>query len=404
MPITLIFLGFPPLLFFSVAWICKDSKHWKRLFWMYVFLFACLGFAYAPKPNSGDLVRYFSRFDIYKSYSLSDVLARFNYRETGETILIWLASKMSLPGLLPSIAAGTVYGVATYISCDYAQRNKQEQLVKWILFGQFLYLPFNSIVNNVFNVTAFALVLLAIYRDLIEKRRNLATVLLYVIPCFIQQGAFILIMIRLLAIPIKKFKYVAIAIVALLPGVINLLYSYRNLFSSSFLLGLIKRSNYYLNETTDTEYAIRVQTVLWHRLNFLLSMLFAAIVIWGVIYLWKAKKRTLIEEKSKENTFLSFLFLVAIFSISCVAFSAPHYWRFNLVAQMAIGFIFIKLINNNLRSQIWRYTFWIIGAGNFLIQFYRIMKSAVYIDQWMINFLTSTPYQIIYRLIKLVFS
>lgn len=403
--VSTIFILCPPLLLLIIPLMRKNYGNWRKYYWMYPMLMALLAFSYAPKPNSGDLVRYLSRIDIYSQFSLKGVLARFYYREVGETIWIWVAAKLGLPGIMPGIAAGTVYGVSTYIACDYAERNDKKFLINWIIATQFLLLPFNSIVNNIFNVTAFALVLLGVYRDLVQKKRNLWTLLLYVIPCFIQQTAFVLILVRILAVPVKKLKYVAIAIVALMPGAVNLLYANRGLFGgSSFLLGIIERANYYLNETTDSEYAIRVQTVLWHRLNYVLSMLFAVIVIWGVVMLWKAKREEHILIDKRENTFLSFLFLVAILAISCVAFSAPHYWRFNLVTQMGIGFIIVLLMNEGIKSELWRYALLAVGVGNFLIQFYRIMRSAVYIGQWMQNFLLSTPFQIIYRLLRLIFS
>lgn len=403
--IDIILLLFPPLLLITFPVMKRNYGQWRKYYWMYPVLMALLAFSYAPKPNTGDLVRYFSRIEIYSQYSLKDLLARFYYREVGETIWIWIAAKLGLPGIMPGIATGIVYGVSTYITCDYADRSDKQYLINWIIAIQFLLLPFNSIANNVFNVTAFALVLLAVYRDLIQRRRNLWTVMLYLVPCFIQQAAFILILVRFLAVPVKKLKYVAVAIVALLPGMINLLYSSRAIFGgNSFILGLIERGNYYLNETVDSEYAIRVQTVLWHRLNYALSMLFAAIIIWGVVKLWRAKREEQIFIDKRENTFLSFLFLVATLAISCVAFSAPHYWRFNLVAQMGIGFIIVLLLNGDIRSQLWRYGLLAVGAGNFLIQFYRLLRSAVYLDQWMLNFLFSTPFQIIYRLLKWLFT
>jgi len=403
--LNIILILCPPLFLFSIPLMKRNYENWKKYFWMYPVLMALLAFSYAPKPDSGDIVRYFSRIDVYRQLTLKDAITLFYYRETGETIWIWIAAKLGLPGVLPGLAAGVVYGVSTYISCDYAERNDKKNLINWIMVICFLLLPFNNIINNIFNVTAFALVLLGVYRDLVQRRRNLLTLLLYVIPCFIQQAAFILIMVRILAVPVKKMKYIAIAIVALMPGAINLLYSNRRIFSgSSFIVGLIERGNYYLNETANSEYAIRVQTVLWHRLNYILSMLFAGVVIWGVVMLWKAKREEKTIIKKNDNTFLSFLFLVEILAISCVAFSAPHYWRFNLVTQMAIGFIFILVIRDDLKSKFWRYALFAVGAGNFVIQIYRIIRSSVYIDQWMINFLFSTPFQIVYRLLKWIFN
>ena len=403
--INILFLLCPPLLLFSIPLMKRNYENWRKYFWMYPVLMALLAFSFAPKPDSGDIVRYFSRIDVYSQLTLKEAITRFYYRETGETIWIWVAAKIGLPGILPGIAAGVVYGVSTYIACDYAERNDKKYLINWIIAIQFLLLPFNSIVSNIFNVTAFALVLLGVYRDLIQRRRNLLTLLLYVLPCFIQQTAFILILVRILAVPVKKMKYVAVAIVALLPGAINLLYANRRVFNgSSFIVGLIERGNYYLNETADSEYAIRVQTVLWHQLNHVLSMMFAGIVIWGVVMLWRAKREETITIEKNENTFLSFLFLIAILAISCVAFSAPHYWRFNLVVQMSISFIVVLLMHDGIKSQLWRYALFAVGAGNFVIQFYRIMRSSVYVGEWMLNFLLSTPFQIIYRLLKWIFT
>lgn len=395
-----IFYLIPPLMMVSIYALWKDSRHWRKYIWMYTALLTLLAFSFAPQTDSGDLYRYCSRLEIYEKYSFPEVLVRYPYREFGENLLCWIAAKLEMPGIMPGLAAFIVYGVTNYITFDYAERREKLDVANWMMFFELLILPFGSIVNNIFNVAAFAIVLLAAYRDLIQKKRNLFTILLYVSACFVQQAAFVLILARILAIPAKKMRIASIGIAAFLPWVINALYASRELFSGVPLIySLINRGYYYLEETADSDYAIKVQTVLWYRLNFLVCMGFALLCIFVTIRLLKkAKKENEFVERG-EQTFVSFLFLVGVLTISCVFFSAPHYWRFLLVDQMSLGIIMTLYFEDRFYSPC-KYGFIALALGQFMIQIYRLFKSLVVFRKWMIEFLISSPLVIVFRILK----
>lgn len=388
-----------PLLMFSFLFLWKDCTHWKKYLAMYILFWGIIAFYYAPQPGSGDLVRYYERIDVYYQYSLIGAIKKFPYREIGENSITWIASRLNMPGILPCIAASTVYGGSAYISCDYAEKKGRSDIIKWILLVQLLIIPFNSVVNNIFNVTAFSLVLLAIYRDLIKNKKNIITIFLYLIACFIHQSALILIITRFLAIPAKKLRYLAMAIIVMIPGLINLLYSNRVLVSNiSIIYSLINRANYYLNEANETEFALRVQTDFWYRVFFVICMGFAILIIFAVLRILNNRSNKNGKLVKDEKTFLTFIFLSGLLTVSCIVFSMPHYWRFILIGQMAIGPV-ITLYDNDKFLFAWKNIFISFSILQTVIQLYRLLKSAVILKEWILGFLLSSPVIILIKII-----
>lgn len=397
-------MAMPVFLVFSIYFLKKDYSHWRKYLWMYICLIGLLAYSYAANMNSAtDYTRYIARLDEYQKYTLSGALSRFYYREIGENVWVWLVSKSGCPGLLSGIPTLIVYAVSSFITYDYAERNNMQNCAFRYLVLQFCLLPFASIVNNIFCVSAFSLVVLAAYRELIQRKRDLVTLALYIIPCFIQQAAALLVLLRLLAVLFKKTKALTLAIVFFLPGLIGLLYRNAYIFTGIKLVyNLIERAGYYLFETAESEYANVVSTNRWHQMNFFLNMMFAVGVL---IFIYFARKSGRDEDSDnssvvREETFETFVFMIAVLAVACTTFSAPHYWRFNLAVEVALPFIFMQRKYRTSIIKMAYYIIWISALGQLLIQLYRLRSFVIFSD-WITNFLLeSSPFVTIAKIIS----
>ena len=95
------------------------------------------------------------------------------------------------------IAGCIVYGVAFYITCDVAEEYNAQSTIPAVIAIQGCMLPFFSIISNVRNVTAFSLIVLAVYLDTVKKKRNPVVLILYILPVFIHSSAIILVLLRI---------------------------------------------------------------------------------------------------------------------------------------------------------------------------------------------------------------
>ena len=391
--IAILILIFPPLSALGFVLLWKNPTQWKYAVFMYACFMGWLAFTYVPLlASQTDLTRYLLDLNIYKNYPLSEVFNIFYYKEIGEIIWIKAIGIVGIPGLLAGIPTAVIYGITGYITCDYAQRKNKLQEIRWVLPVQFLLLPFASIVNNIFNVTAFSLIILAAYRDLIQGKRNLFTLGLYIVPCIIHQSAPILILARLIAIVYKRFKYLSIAMIFGLPTLVNISYHYNSLFINfKPIYKVIIYANLYLNEFVDSDFAIAVRTALLPRLNFWINLIFSFLTVFSISLIWKQRGRKFPLLNTRENVFLSFIFIIAVLALSCVCFSAPHYWRFNFAIQTAIGIILVYLNSSNAMNQLLRISFALLGMSQFVIQTYLLLFRYTLPDQWLVNFLLVPP-------------
>ena len=86
-------------------------------------------------------------------------------------------------------------------------------------------IPFYHAYSNVRNVSAFALLAVAVYRDMVKKKRTVITYLLYIIPCFIHMSGIVIVLFRAEIPIIRKFPYLGITSTLVIPTVIIKSYS-----------------------------------------------------------------------------------------------------------------------------------------------------------------------------------
>ena len=124
---------------------------------MSIIVYSCIS------NYENDLVRYFQMIEQCKNLPFSQAFTWGNDGLVVKNLVFWIISRLGDVHILPALAAAIYYGVSAYLAVD--QYREGDKIYPIILF-QLLTIPFLESLSNVRNVSAFALLILAAYRDL----------------------------------------------------------------------------------------------------------------------------------------------------------------------------------------------------------------------------------------------
>lgn len=192
-----------------VFWgLIKDRKYYKFYTFCLAIILAVLGYSFIPNPDS-DLTRYFILIDIIKTQSFDEIIVNSNGLWLQDLIFYFIGVTDNYH-LLPAISAFITYYCVFYIIADFSAREKISHSITSILIVAFiLTLGFQTPFSGIRNSWAFAMVFLAIYRDLVQSKRNLATYMLYVLPIFLHFSALVIIFLRLFLPVFKRMNKIS---------------------------------------------------------------------------------------------------------------------------------------------------------------------------------------------------
>lgn len=332
-----VLLAIPPLqLIISVIGLIKSPKQWRFFCIGYIASIAMIAYSWIPL-STPDITRYFYMLERCASMTLNEINVFFDDGLFVKNYIFWLISRTGNVHLLPAISTGTVYGIASYITCSYCESEDKDQYIPIIMLFQFLSLPFFSITSNIRNVWCFALITLAAYRELYQKKNNAVTLCLYILPCFIHSGGWILIGIRLVCMIAKRFRFIAIIVAFGVASIIKYLYSIISYLPNKAVTNMVKVAHNYLFEK-DSAYALSVASNIGDRLSRYAAMILAVLV---VIYIFLK-----IKEQDNKATFNTYEYVVASAVIGFNAFTVPHYWRLSVAVTIGIAPVLSMMIDD----------------------------------------------------------
>lgn len=328
----------PLMAVFSIVGLIFDTRSWRKyLCFLIIFIFT-VSYSYQPIGDP-DLYRYFQYINECKGLSLFEVKELFNDSLFVKNFFFWLVANMNNPHLIPAITTSLVYGVGWYITCDSAENWNQLKNIPIIMTIQAMCWQFISIVNNVRNVSAFALVTLAVYLDIVKRKKNLGILLLYVLPIFIHPAAILIIILRLLLLLPKGYILISTILAVLFSTLVNLLYvsGLANYFGAFFSKNLDKLW-WYLNDPLTSEWSQSVSNSLVFSIQ-RWTMMAMALVLILTFYFSNVKKL----KNNNISRFMSFDVLLNIITLGCIPIITPQYWRFSTVALIAAGPTLMRL-------------------------------------------------------------
>ena len=331
----------------------NDTVNWRR--YTFCIAWAMGAFAYCYQPllkSSSDLIRYFAYCEKLGNLPLAQIWGNGIHGEDNLYIfelLCWVVGKIGDVHLLPAISVFLVYYIGMYVTCVLGEQERcsKKSVVRYVFFI-LMAVSFYSITNNVRNILAFALSGYAIFRDCYEKKHDLVTSAMYVIPWLIHPSAILILIVRALMGMIGKMKVVSTVAVLVVPFLLETLdrvlsgvYS-GNIIVRTFVKMIRMANSYFHDDTSAWANAVKnsgAQTLLRiFNISIVVIMLYDLYLQHGIpVDMMRQDRRG--RNVSMEN----FVFFTILLTLSCLPMTQPQYWRFASLAILFGGSIYLGM-------------------------------------------------------------
>lgn len=175
-----------------------------------IFFVGMVLIAYSTWLGTGsDISRYYMILNGMRGKSFSWAMENGVYKETIITnAFLWLIAQTGNNQLLPAASTGLILLNIIYLIRQESKRDTLElstQLTYLILY--FAIATFSAVMTGVrqnWMVSTFAI---AVYRDVVQKKRGIPTILLYAAACLIHNSALLLVAVRLASLVRGWLRY-----------------------------------------------------------------------------------------------------------------------------------------------------------------------------------------------------
>ncbi len=365
------FLGMIMLIFYFLENFRIQSYKPSQIITVIICLFyGCIGYVLLPKVDI-DLVRYFKILEnISNTNSTLNVILKKNHDFLySKDILFFIVAKTNDIHILPYIVGSVIYGISFYILFDMLNRFTEEFPLSNILMIVLMMTNVVSVVDTISNtrcVLSYIIISFAVYRDIVQKKKNLLTVILYIIPIGLHLTAIIFIIIRLFHRFIKILGRVSIIIAILIPAIIDILYQFFG--NMGGMIGSLIQKVYYYLHWTSGGYADEVG-----GLGYLLVRIYGLFFILIIFIMISISKKQQKNISVIDSPGVSYLYLIGICTLACLFVKTGAFWRFEAVFILLSPIYFIPLLQtkNRMVSLLFRLLFLSsIPMGLFMILSY----------------------------------
>jgi len=393
---TALAAGYVPfsLVFLSVV-ILKTPRSFHKYVWMYALTFGMLAYCFNPVYEI-DLSRYFGQLDYCRTIPFSRALS---WRDDGliiKNLVFWLVSKTGDNHILPLLSVGIVYGVAGFVSVSALDERKSD-LWKLLLF-QVMLLPMYNIVSNVRNVAAFSLLIWAAYRDLVNKKRDMLTLALYILPCFIHMTGFVLVLFRISLVLLKKQPYIGLLLTLGIPSASISLYENVGRPDLPGNIGkIISRAIFksYASTVNSSEYAVRTREGGYFNFSRLLMFVICGIVLYMIL-------SQLRDAECRYREYKLFCGLLCAITLIWVVLGTVKYWVFAFAVVVSCGPVLADFRRDRRikkwMKQLFRLVIPLCMCIRVLLELYYIRRRVDFIDL-SVNVLTTSIYVVIGKML-----
>ena len=344
-------------------------------------IWAAAGFCFRDPASNPDLVRYLAMLKDYADKSFFECINLHYENLFLVDIYFFIIAQIGIPQLLPAISVFVFYFIVFYILEDYKIRiGLADGTFGVFLFAAISAINFCSIVNGIRWPMAVIVFTLAVYRELIQERKNFWTYLLYILPVFMHFSMLIFIAVRL-ALLIKNKKIIVIIglSAALLPRIFEILAKMilarpSNFITYSFVYFIQRGNMYFKWNVNDAGWASTVSKSIYYKVEALYYYAIVALVIFVFFMLNRKDKNrkmkrsdifvfylvalTLVSFTMSAHTYIRFVTpLIICFSWVCFKFFKCFEHRknvtiFSYIAMLGAGFIGIYLNLHLLNSMV----------------------------------------------------
>ena len=367
----------------------------KELILIFAITAASFGYGLTPIGET-DLTRYFKMLSNFEGMSFLDILKKDKTHLYTRDLLFYFVYKTGDVHLLPFITGFNIYGICGYILYDQTKRSKHrftaEEFLILVTITFSIITPY-SLIGNVRCVQAYIIISLGVYRELVEKKRDILSYILYVIAIGLHSSAFLLVAVRFLYRIFKRFRYIVLFLPLVMPFLIDLSYSFVDYYPF-VIKSTVSKAHSYLHWTTGG-FASEIGTYLSNKIIRAYGT-FYLISILACLHLYKRW----VKESLLNNPMICYLFSILILALSSLTIKLGVFWRLESVVVLFSPIYIVPMIaseNVRLRKIIYGIFFSsVLMAGANLVY---MMRNIVPIETFE-NMLSLNGFYVLYSFLK----
>lgn len=283
---------------------------------------AYIGYWIRPGKYIGDLDRYLLFQQEYDGKRLAEC---FDVRYKGlysYDIFQWICAKFADPRITVFIESFIIYFSSFYIICSMAKiiGMSKRNTVGCLLLSIFL-LPMYSQLSYMRSAIATSVVIMAIWRDIGLKRRDILTFLFYAIGCTFHQSAWVFVLIRLIIPLVIKMPKLVVIITVSFTALVGTGVQVFTISGGPIGNLFTMAQNYSVGEVARSTWA---QGITNSNYNTISRAVFAILIVTGLIAVLNRWKKI----PTEANPIMGFIIIAEAFCIGSFAFTMPVYERF----------------------------------------------------------------------------
>lgn len=401
-PLGILFLGYQ---LFRTKWD-KNTYVSPNYAVFIALVIAALGYHFYG--DATDLHSYIEKINAVQGWSLSNIydMVYFNSKTKLYVIdtLIYLASKSGNPYILPWMIGFMDYYLIFYMFFDF--RNRSHNTNWWQLCGLVIMLlgiatPLN-VISNTRCVSAYIIISFAAYRELVQKKKNILTLILYILPLWLHTSAIIFIGVRLM---MYLARYLGSFTIVLSLFAANLITWLHQLFSGvgsgnlivSMVVNAINQAYFYLNgpdAQTNSMYANDAS-------NIFTRVTGAAFIILLILIIF-LQEHSQKEKSYRCESMVEYLLTAAAFALGTLSIQLGVFWRYESVIVFLSPIILLRSLNDE--SKIVRQLSYLLLFGAVLISVRNVVTQInwVPLNQLIPGFLSTNGIEIAVRLLRAI--
>ena len=351
----------PPLglfmAFLSISQRQKIMLDERRISFCIALFLAAFAYSYTPKGENPDIVRYFEFIDQIKDLPFFEAITmgvRGGKNMYFLSAVCWVIGQIGDNYLLPAISVFFTYYIGAYVTLKISNDLKVNRINTASVLLLVIFTPsFYSITNNVRNILAFAIVGYGVFRDLYLRKRNIVTILLYILPIFLHFSAITIVLLRFIILFKGKWKVIFSVLAISLKKISTFMYfSFKDISYDNTIVELLKqytwKAHNYFNDTTSQWGLIVQQSGSYTMKRYLyvsFAMLFCIISFYVSGKIEKNKINVPIENKKGFVKMLDFSFYLGLLTVACMQMLKPEFWRFaSVLLLFSAPVIFVSIL------------------------------------------------------------
>lgn len=355
--ITVFFVIICPIIGIPIAIYNTNKKGAMKIgaFFIILAYLGFLGYHFTPTAYS-DLSRYYS---LYLFPASNSTLSGYLFAQAGndsfflvQRLFFYVIAKFNNMQMLPMFTSLLIYGLG-FFTLNRANNSLEQSEISTNNNAQMVFiflsiLPFAMVVNNVRNVIAFGILAVGLSRDLISKKHDLLTLLIYVVAVSMHIAALAIILIRIVAYVLEVIISGRLwKLIIGIPVIGGIMYT---VFETELFQAFAEKGVSYFTgggTTSVQSWFDAVDSNPLYKVNKAITFLLLISIVWFII------KNLISKNDSKFRDFLMFNLVLILFIFVWMTRSGTTWIRFMLQLMYFLPILFIFTKKYNYFKLIW---------------------------------------------------